>query len=59
MKQKGIADKVNIDAAFSVRPEADGTIAVSVSDSVIPRSDSVDATFRDVKQAIETAFAGK
>ena len=59
VKQKGIADKVNIDAAFSVRPEADGTIAVSVSDIVIPRSDSVDATFRDVKQAIETAFAGK
>lgn len=59
VKEKNIADKVNIDAAFSVRPEADGTIAVSVSDIVIPRSDSVDATFRDVKQAIDTVLGSK
>ncbi len=59
VKDKGIADQVNIDAAFSVRPEIDGTIAVSVSDIAIPRSDSVDATFRNVRQAIETIFSSK
>ena len=57
VKQKGWADSVNIDAAFSSRPEADGTISVTVGDVVIPRNDSVEQTFAEVRRAIESAFA--
>ena len=57
VKQKGWADSVNIDAAFSSRPEADGTISVTVGDVVIPRNDSVELTFAEVRRAIESAFA--
>ena len=48
---------MNVDAAFSSRPEADGTISVTVGDVVIPRNDSVEVTFSEVKRAIENAFS--
>lgn len=57
VKEKGWADSVNVDAAFSSRPEADGTISVTVGDVVIPRNDSVEVTFAEVRRAIENAFA--
>lgn len=57
LRERGYADKVNVEAAFSSRPEADGTIAVTIGDLDIPRNGSVDETFNAVKQAIETAFA--
>jgi len=56
VKEKGWADNVNVDAAFSSRPEVDGTISVTVGDVVISRNDSVDETFAEVKRAIESAF---
>ncbi len=56
VKAQGLADQVNIEAAFSSRPEADGTIAVTVSDVIIPRNDSVEATFASVKQALDSAL---
>ncbi len=59
VKANGLTEKVNIDAAFSSRPESDGTIAVTVGDVVIPRSDSVEAMFKVVKQAIESMLAVK
>ncbi len=57
VKERGLTEKVNIEAAFSSRPEADGTIAVTVSDIVIPRNDSVEQTLKSVKQAIESTVS--
>ena len=57
VKERGLTEKVNIEAAFSSRPEADGTISVTVGDVVIPRNDSVEITFSEVKRAIENAFS--
>ncbi|MPN62041.1 hypothetical protein SDC9_209787 [bioreactor metagenome] len=56
LKERGWTDNVNVDAAFSSRPEADGTISVTVGDVVIPRNGSVEETFAEVKRAIENAF---
>ncbi len=56
VKEKGWENSVNIDAAFSSRPEADGTISVTVGDVVIPRNGSVEETFAEVKRAIESAL---
>ncbi len=52
VREQGIEDMVNVDAAFSSRPEADGTIAVTVGDYVIPRSDSLDSMFTEIKSLL-------
>ncbi len=38
VKENGYADRVDIDAAFSSRPESDGTICVTVGDQVVERT---------------------
>lgn len=63
VKSNNYADRVNIDAAFSSRPEIDGTICVTVGDHIIDRCHFINAEnteehlqnhveFENIKQAI-------
>jgi NADH-quinone oxidoreductase subunit G len=67
VKSKGYADKVDIDAAFSSRPEADGTICVTVGDQIVDRCTFINAAnteeqlqnhaaFEVIKKAIDSAL---
>ncbi len=47
--------RFDVDAAFSSRPESDGTLAVTVGDQEIERSDSLEATFQAVVKALNAA----
>ena len=64
VKTNNYADRVNIDAAFSSRPEVDGTVCVTVGDHVIDRCNFINAEntedqlqnhveFEHIKQAIK------
>lgn len=66
--ERGYADRVNLDAAFSSRPQEDGTICITVGDQVIERAKFINAgntieqienqvAFETVKQGIERGIA--
>ncbi|MGL4595276.1 MAG: [FeFe] hydrogenase, group A [Thermoguttaceae bacterium] len=68
VKEKHLEDRVNLDAAFSSRPESDGTICVTVGDQVIERTKFTNAVntieqienqaaFESIKKAIERGIA--
>ncbi|QSH41926.1 NADH-dependent [FeFe] hydrogenase, group A6 [Lentisphaerota bacterium ZTH] len=67
VKKNGYGEKVDIDAAFSSRPEADGTICVTVGDQVVDRCKFINAVnteeqlqnhveFENIKKAIDAAL---
>ena len=55
IKKNNLSERFDVDAAFSSRPEADGTLAVTVGDQEIGRSDSLEATFQAVVAALSAA----
>jgi NADH-quinone oxidoreductase subunit G len=68
VKSNDYADLVNIDAAFSSRPEADGTVCVTIGDHLIDRCNFINAEnteeqlqnhveFEHIKQAIQAEVA--
>lgn len=67
VKEKGYGDKVDVDAAFSSRPEADGTICVTVGDEIVDRCRFFNAInteeqlrnhseFENIKKIIDSAL---
>ncbi len=68
VKEKGYADRVDVWAAFSSRPESDGTILITIGDQMFDRCDfrnpitteeamSNHVIFANVTKAIESAIA--
>ncbi len=53
LKKEDLAEKVTLMAAFSSRPEEDGTLAVSVGDELIARSGTPEEILASVKTAIK------
>ncbi|MCP3966981.1 MAG: 2Fe-2S iron-sulfur cluster binding domain-containing protein [Lentisphaerae bacterium] len=67
VKKNGYGEKVDIDAAFSSRPEADGTICVTVGNQVVDRCNFINAVnteeqlqnhveFENIKKAIDAVL---
>ncbi|MGL4943882.1 MAG: [FeFe] hydrogenase, group A [Thermoguttaceae bacterium] len=68
VKERGYVDRITLDAAFSARPEEDGTVCVTVGDQVIERTKFTNAVntieqienqvaFEAIKQGIERGIA--
>lgn len=68
IKQRGYTDRIDLDAAFSSRDDEDGTICVTVGDSIVERTKFTNATntmeqlenqaaFRTITGAIDEGFS--
>ncbi|MDO4586071.1 MAG: [FeFe] hydrogenase, group A [Planctomycetia bacterium] len=68
VKKNGYSDRINLDAAFSSRPEEDGTICVTVGEQVVERTKFTNAVntieqlenqaaFESIKKEIVNAIA--
>ncbi|MGL6193812.1 MAG: [FeFe] hydrogenase, group A, partial [Thermoguttaceae bacterium] len=68
VKAQGYEDRVELDAAFSSRPESDGTICVTVGDQIVERAKFTNAVntieqienqvaFESIKKGIESGIA--